>query len=107
MPSCPQCYVGLCKKHPRQDHGETANAIKAKLVNKDKVLDSLFNDLVGTRLRDAEALKRWETAEADNSYKEVQYMIRYMYNMSICLYIVMMFFVPIGSEERKRRSNKS
>ena len=45
---CPSCYVGLCKRHPRQDSGA---GLKAKgPADKASTISRLYDDLIEKKL---------------------------------------------------------
>jgi len=47
-PSCPYCFVGQCKRHPRQDHGRTSRALGVQ--DRQSTLNKLFQEQIGSQL---------------------------------------------------------
>lgn len=61
---CPMCWNGLCKKHPRQDHGASMNFMDKE--TKSAILAKVYEDKIGAALKQKLAqLKRDEADEED------------------------------------------
>ena len=55
---CPMCWNGLCRKHPRQDHGASM-----KFIDTDKkkdILGKVFDDRIGAALKQRLAQQKSE-----------------------------------------------
>ena len=67
---CPQCFVGLCKKHPLQDSGKRT----ASLMEQQKSINSKNLKLIQDRLREHEAAfgSTGTTDREQSTYREQQ-----------------------------------
>ena len=68
-PKCPQCFVGLCKKHPMQDHGARTAGLQAAIGDKTALLKKMYDQMVGKELDKFAAFE--EDASDKAKYKEV------------------------------------
>lgn len=57
---CPSCFVGLCKRHPRQDHGVSR---VTGPPSKGAVIKSLYQELVGKKLEKLKAEEKLSAYE--------------------------------------------
>ena len=57
--NCPQCFLGLCTKHPAQDHGQRAAALKRASSNARDLVLERFKPKV-EKLTEDEALRAQE-----------------------------------------------
>jgi hypothetical protein len=69
MSTCPHCYVGLCKKHPRQDSGMREKMLAA---SKAEVQKRLFDSLIKPKMDKLAAEKKGTSAEEIGKYKKVR-----------------------------------
>lgn len=61
---CPQCWNGMCKKHPLQDHGASLKFIDSG--KKKEILASMFQDRIGSALKKISSEKeRGDVDEGD------------------------------------------
>lgn len=66
-PSCPYCFVGQCKRHPRQDHGRTTRALG--VTDRKATLAKMFNDQIGSQLG---KFKKESMEERTRKYEQVR-----------------------------------
>ena len=43
--ACPFCFTGTCKKHPLQDHGKRAEALRNQGTRNQEILKKLYANL--------------------------------------------------------------
>ena len=69
LPSCGACHVGMCKKHPLQDHGRRAAELKAKAGGAD-ALQRIYERLVAPTVKNLDAAAQ-ASSQVTEEYKKV------------------------------------
>ena len=67
---CPQCFVGLCKRHPLQDHGARTAELNKSIGNKTEILKKMYDQMVGKEIDKLAVFE--EDASEKIKYKEVR-----------------------------------
>lgn len=72
MAVCGECFVGLCKRHPLQDHGRGMTAKGPKTMSKREVISHMYESTVAKQLEKLRgaAKSKMETAAATSIVTE-------------------------------------